>query len=706
MAGKTAILSIRITSNATDAERGLDRTGRNLRKLGNSADHAGVKLSRMFQGIDDAARVATRVGAVSTGIQALTVRAASAAAAVAPLAGLLTALPGIAGAGAAGFATWKVATAGFGDALAAAGTDAKKFAEATKNMAPAMVQAVLATKRFATAFQSVQKAVQGAFWKGVAADIDRLGLRSLPVLRDGMVGVATESNGLVRALLRAAATGPALGAVRESFAAAQRVLASLTPAVGPFVDGLSRIITASARLITGFDGAAGAAQRFQAWAQRITTDGTFARWFAQGKEAATQLGRVLSGVGRIIAGIGTAALAASGPGSGLQGFADSVHRIADAIMRPEIQSQLTESFRRASQIAQVATSVLVTLLPYLARFGPELLLIGAAWRVATVGMALYRGALAVTAAAQAVVGASATKALALVVAGWVRAGAAAVANGARIAAGWLIAMGPVGWVIAAIIAVGAALVVAYNKFTWFRAGVNAVMAAVRANLTQSWNALRAGATAAVAAASAAWQRLSSAASSAASRIRSVWQSAVSAVVSRFQAMRSQAAAVWNGIAAAASSAGGRIRSAIASAAAGAASVWGRVSGAARAAFNGVVNAAYWAVGAVNRAMSWIISRASSVRSWVGGLFGSGGMWQRVTVASTLPEAGQPFYMTAAGLVNSPTSWGRPSRPAETTVVNVTVNGAIDPNETARQIKRILDRDSKRDGRQWIGAAAW
>lgn len=704
--GRSAILSIRIVSNAKDAERGIDKTNRHLSRLERNSKNTGVQLSRMYQKLDGAARVATRVGAVSIAVQALTVKGAAAARAVAPLAGLLAGLPGVAAAGGAAFATWKVATAGFGDALASAGTDAKKFAEATKGMAPAMVQAVLATKRFTTAFQSVKTAVQGAFWKGVAADIDRLGLRSLPVLRDGMVGVATESNGLVRALLRAAATAPALGAVRESFAAAQRVLASLTPAVAPFVDGLARIVAASARLITGFDGAAGAAQRFQAWAQRITTDGTFARWFAQGQEAASQLGRVLSGVGRIIAGIGSAALAASGPGSGLQGFANSVHRIADAIMRPEIQSQLTESFRRASQIAQVATSVLVTLLPYLARFGPELLLIGAAWRVATTAMALYRGALAVTAAAQAVVGAAATKSLALVVAGWARAGAAALANGARIAAGWLIAMGPVGWVIAAIIAVGAALVVAYNKFAWFRAGVNAVMAAVRANLTQSWNALRSGVTSAVSAASAAWQRLSSAASSAASRVRSVWQAAVAAVVSRFQAMRSSAAAVWNGIAAAASAAGGRIRSALTSAGAAARSAFGGIAGAARSAFNGAVSAARWAMGQISYAVSWIRNAAARVSGVWSSLWSSGLMYQRAAVASTLPEVGEPFYLHAAGPVLSPTSWGGSRESTKPTVINVTVQGAIDPNETARQIKRILDRDSKRDGRQWIGATAW
>ena len=675
MAGKTAILSIRIVSNASDAERGIDRTNRNLRKLGDNSDHAGVKLARMYQKLDGAARVATRVGAVSTAIQALTVKGASAARAVAPLAGLLAGLPGVAAAGGAAFATWKTATAGFGDALASAGTDAKKFAEATRNMPPAMVQAVLATKRLTTAFQDVQKAVQASFWKGIAGDIDNLGRRVMPALKAGMVGVAGASNGMVRELLRAASTGPALSAIHEAFALAERAIGGLTPAVGPLVDGIARIVGASAKMLGGFDGAAGAARRFQGWAKRITSDGTLQRWFQGGKDAAGQLGRALGGVGRIIGGIAKAAADASGPGTGLQGFADAVNRIADAIMRPEIQSQLTESFRRSSEIANAVTSVIVALLPLLAEFGPELLLIGAAWKFVSTMMALYRGAMILATTAQAIF------------------------NGVA-------ALNPIGLIALAIIAVIAAVVLLYYKCEWFRKAVDAVARAVKDAFVTAWNWIVEKAGQAVAWVKQAWGTVSGAVRTVVGAVKTAWAVGLAYVTAKFNQAKAAGERVWNAIKGAASRAGTGISTAIGGAIRYISGIWGGITRAASAAFQRVVDAAYWAAGAVSRALAWITSQASRVSSWVSGLFGSGGMWQKVTVQSTLPDQGQPFYLHAAGLVSSPTRWsaGRSSTVGD--VINVTVTGAIDPNETARQIKRILNRDSKRDGNQWIGAPAW
>ena len=168
--GKSAILSIRIVSNAKDAERGIDRTGRSLRKLDKSANNTGVALSRMYRQFDDAARAATRVGALTVAAQALTVKAAVAGKALAPLVGLVGAVPGIAGAAGAAMATFKVATAGFGDAVAAAGERAEKFAEATKGMPPSMVAAVRATAGLSKEFAKVQKSVQSAFWQGLDRD--------------------------------------------------------------------------------------------------------------------------------------------------------------------------------------------------------------------------------------------------------------------------------------------------------------------------------------------------------------------------------------------------------------------------------------------------------------------------------------------------------------------------------------------------------
>jgi tape measure domain-containing protein len=59
------------------------------------------------------------------------------------------------------------------------------------------------------------------------------------------------------------------------------------------------------------------------------------------------------------------------------------------------------------------------------------------------------------------------------VGGWILMGAQATINAVKIAAAWLIAMGPVGWIIAGIAALVAGFVLAYNNIGWFKDGVDA-----------------------------------------------------------------------------------------------------------------------------------------------------------------------------------------------------------------------------------------
>ena len=59
------------------------------------------------------------------------------------------------------------------------------------------------------------------------------------------------------------------------------------------------------------------------------------------------------------------------------------------------------------------------------------------------------------------------------VAGWALMATMAMVNAARIAASWLVAMGPVGWAVLAIGAIGGAIWAAYENIGWFKDGVDA-----------------------------------------------------------------------------------------------------------------------------------------------------------------------------------------------------------------------------------------
>jgi len=59
-------------------------------------------------------------------------------------------------------------------------------------------------------------------------------------------------------------------------------------------------------------------------------------------------------------------------------------------------------------------------------------------------------------------------------AGWVTSAVIATASGIAMAAAWVVGLGPIAWIIAAVVAIGAALVLAYQKVDWFKTAVDAV----------------------------------------------------------------------------------------------------------------------------------------------------------------------------------------------------------------------------------------
>lgn len=120
----------------------------------------------------------------------------------------------------------------------------------------------------------------------------------------------------------------------------------------------------------------------------------------------------------------------------------------------------------------------------------------AAWirshvRTAAAAVASTARAVAATVAGWATMAATATLNAAVVVAGWVLMGVQAMAQAVRMAAAWFIAMGPVGWVIAAIIGLVALIVANWDKVKeWTVRAFNAVWGFIK----DVWERIKAGAT--------------------------------------------------------------------------------------------------------------------------------------------------------------------------------------------------------------------
>src|SRR5690606_5992202 len=126
------------------------------------------------------------------------------------LAGAAYLLPGALVAAGAAFATIKVATAGFSDAL-------KGDEEALKKLSPAARQTVQALKGLEGQWTKLRSAVQEKFFANLGKDIQALATAYLPTLEQGMGRVATAINSTLRDAMATLSEADQVTAVDEIF---------------------------------------------------------------------------------------------------------------------------------------------------------------------------------------------------------------------------------------------------------------------------------------------------------------------------------------------------------------------------------------------------------------------------------------------------------------------------------------------------------
>lgn len=110
----------------------------------------------------------------------------------------------------------------------------------------------------------------------------------------------------------------------------------------------------------------------------------------------------------------------------------------------------------------------------------------------------------------------------------------------RIAAGWIIAMGPIGWIILAVIALGGILVWAYNEFEWFRDLVNNVWEGIKTVAIAAWDGIKNTAT-------AAWDAIKGIPASTVSVFTDWWEGVKTAAVSAWNAISAGIMDKWDAI---------------------------------------------------------------------------------------------------------------------------------------------------------------
>jgi phage-related protein len=198
--------------------------------------------------------------------------------------------------------------------------------------------------------------------------------------------------------------------------------------------------------------------------------------------------------------------------------------------------------------------------------------------------------------------ASMAKASARVVAMWVQMAAKVLLQAARMAVSWIIAMGPIGWVIAIIVAIVALIIANWDK--------------VRAFLVSLWEQVKS-------ATAAAWNWIKEKISQAINLIKTIfanfnpvgiiskhWNTIKSATAAAWNWIKQKISAVWNGIKSVISGAANRVKSIITGA-------WNRVKATNQQAWNAVRNFVANAWNRIGTAVSNGINRVVSLAKGIG-----------------------------------------------------------------------------------------
>src|SRR5690606_32625695 len=273
-----------------EAEVPVKFNTKNMPKLGNGRGGGGGGSPGAL--LRDIAKYATMAG-VALGTLANSLPAiASVWAGLVQLASAAWLLPGALVAAGAAFATIKVATAGFSDAL-------KGDEEALKKLSPAARQTVQALKGLEGQWTKLRSAVQEKFFANMAQDVKVLAEAYLPTLEDGMGRVATAINGMLRDAMATLSEADQVTAVDEIFGHTAKAITNAKSALGDFLAGLLSVgVVASDFLPDMANAVASIAKEFRDWA--YDNPDQIRNMIQNGIDALNDLWVVVQNVGAII----------------------------------------------------------------------------------------------------------------------------------------------------------------------------------------------------------------------------------------------------------------------------------------------------------------------------------------------------------------------------------------------------------------------
>jgi hypothetical protein len=265
----------------------------------------------------------------------------------------------------------------------------------------------------------------------------------------------------------------------------------------------------------------------------------------------------------------------------------------------------------------------------------------------------------------------------------------AVAAVAQMALFW-----PIVLIVAGIIALIAVIVLVVKKWPEITAAAKSVWAAVRAATAAvvSWfrsvwasafGWIKSALSAVGSFFSSVWNRIKASVAAVANGIRQIWATVFGWIKSALSTVRGAFTSAFNSIRTGVSVVANAVKSA-----------WASVWSALKSGASGLVSALRRPFDVVKSAIDSVIGAIQNLISWFGRIKVPKISLPKIpgfnSTAAVVPTTAAPVALGATRAASSTRSTGG-------SVINVTVNGAVDPEATARQIRRVLASHGRRMG---------
>lgn len=318
----------------------VSRAARAAREEIEGVDDASSRLGRTLEKLDRAGNIAV--------FASLAAGAVNLVRALGPATAAVAALPAALGAAAVATKTLQVGLTGVGDAMSAvAEGDAEKLNEALKELAPSAQAFVKQTAALKDEWDDLTRAVQQDLFSGLDKQLASVAKNLLPTVKTGMQEVAGEFNRIALEAAKTARSPWFRGEVSKVFAGTTKATRTLSGAVRPLIELVTRLTVAGMPLVQRMaEWATGAVKSVNAFVRAKDESGQLDAAVSKVGDQLASLGRTISNVVRALGNLIAQTRSYDESGTNLLATLEQLsQRMLEWTQQPSTQSGVAETWR-------------------------------------------------------------------------------------------------------------------------------------------------------------------------------------------------------------------------------------------------------------------------------------------------------------------------------------------------------------------------